>query len=106
MRRVCTALVAISAMALALGSVQAAMLRVALNDDPDALDPALSGTYTGRFIFAALCDKLVAISPDLKIVPQLADRWEWAPEGKAITFTLRQNVTFEDGTAFDAAAVK
>src|SRR5258708_21911717 len=106
MRRVCTALVAISAMALALGSVQAATLRVAIQDDPDALDRALSGTYPGRFIFAALCDKLVDISPDLKIVPQLAESWEWAPDGKAITFTLRQNVTFQDGTAFDAAAVK
>src|SRR5258708_34330871 len=106
MRRVCTALVAISAMALALGSVQAATLRVAIQDDPDALDPALSGTYAGRFIFAALCDKLVDISPDLKIVPQLAESWEWAPDGKSIVFTLRKNVTLQDGTAFDAAAVK
>ena len=67
---------------------------------------ALSGTYSGRFVFAALCDKLVDISPDLKIVPQLAEAWEWAADGKSITFTLRKNVTFHDGTAFDAAAVK
>mgnify|MGYP003694575343 CR=1 FL=1 len=59
MRRVATVLTAISMTALALVSAQAATLRVGLQDDPDALDPALSGTYTGRFVFAALCDKLV-----------------------------------------------
>ena len=106
MKRVATVLTAISVTALALVSAQAATLRVGIQDDPDALDPALSGTYTGRFVFAALCDKLVDISPDLKIVPQLAEAWEWAGDGKSITFTLRKNVTFHDGTAFDAAAVK
>ena len=78
MRRVATVLTAISMTALALVSAEAATLRVGIQDDPDALDPALSGTYTGRFVFAALCDKLVDISPDLKIVPQLAEAWEWA----------------------------
>ena len=106
MRRVATVLTAISMTALALVSAQAATLRVGIQDDPDALDPALSGTYTGRFVFAALCDKLVDISPDLKIVPQLAEAWEWAADGKSLTFTLRKNVTFHDSTAFDAAAVK
>jgi peptide/nickel transport system substrate-binding protein len=106
MRRVAAALVAISTMVLVLTSAQAATLRVGIQDDPDALDPALGGTYTGRFVFAALCDKLVDIAPDLSIVPQLAQSWEWAPDGKAITFTLRKDVTFHDGTPFDAAAVK
>ena len=106
MTRVRKALLAFSVMALTIGSAQAATLRVGIQDDPDALDPALSGTYTGRFVFASLCDKLVDIAPDLKIVPQLAESWVWAPDGKAITFTLRKNVKFHDGTAFDAEAVK
>jgi peptide/nickel transport system substrate-binding protein len=106
MKRFGTALAAIGVVALGLVSAQAATLKVGVQDDPDALDPALSGTYTGRFVFAALCDKLVDISPDLKIVPQLAESWEWAPDNKSITFTLRKNVTFHDGTPFDAAAVK
>ena len=108
MKRVGTALAAIAMVALALvaSPASAATLRVGIQDDPDALDPALSGTYAGRFVFAALCDKLVDISPDLKIVPQLAEAWEWAPDNKSITFVLRKNVTFHDGTAFDGAAVK
>ena len=96
---------AVSALTLTMAA-QSATLRVGTQDDPDALDPALSGTYAGRIIFASLCDKLVDISPDLKIVPQLAESWTWAADGKAITFTLRKNVKFHDGTPFDAEAVK
>src|SRR5215475_5086821 len=77
MKRIGTGLAAILAIALGLVSSEAATLRIGIQDDPDALDPALSGTYSGRFVFAALCDKLVDISPDLKIVPQLAEAWEW-----------------------------
>jgi peptide/nickel transport system substrate-binding protein len=106
MRSIRKALLAISLAAVTFGSAHAATLRVGVQEDPDALDPALGGTYGGRFVFASLCDKLVDIAPDLKIVPQLAESWEWAPDGKAITFTLRKGVKFHDGTAFDAEAVK
>lgn len=85
---------------------QAATLRVGIQDDPDGLDPATGGTYAGRFVFAAFCDKLVDIGPDLSIVPQLATAWQWAPDGRSITFTLRSGVRFADGTPFDADAVK
>ena len=97
---------AVSALALTMAAAQSATLRVGTQDDPDALDPALGGTYAGRIIFASLCDKLVDISPDLKIVPQLAESWTWAADGKALTFALRKNVKFHDGTPFDAEAVK
>ncbi|WP_342364406.1 ABC transporter substrate-binding protein [Terrarubrum flagellatum] len=85
---------------------QNANLTVGIQDDPDALDPAVSATYTGRFVFAAMCDKLVDIAPDLTIVPQLATSWAWAPDQKSITFKLRSGVKFHDGAPFDAAAVK
>lgn len=85
---------------------QAPVLRVGVQDDPDALDPATSGTYAGRFVFAALCDKLVDIGPHLAITPQLATSWQWDADQKGITFQLRNGVTFHDGTPFDAAAVK
>src|SRR5882757_10239714 len=78
-------------------SVGAATLRVGIQDDPDALDPATSGTYTGRFVFAAMCDKLVDIAADLTIVPQLAESWEWSADQKALTMNLRKGATFQDG---------
>ncbi len=81
-------------------------LRVGLQDDPDSLDPATGGTYAGRIVFAALCDKLVDIDANLKIVPQLATEWSWNEDRTALTMKLREGVTFHDGTPFDAEAVK
>jgi hypothetical protein len=52
-------------------------LRIGLADNPDMLDPSMARTFTGRVVFAALCDKLLDISPELDIVPQLASEWRW-----------------------------
>src|SRR5436305_2123902 len=81
-------------------------LRIGLADDPDMLDPTLARTYTGRIVFAALCDKLVDISPEIDIVPQLATEWKWVDDNKGLIFKLRQGVSFHDGEPMNAAAVK
>jgi len=38
--------------------------------------------------------------------PWLATSWDTSPDGKTITLHLEQNVKFQDGTDFDAAAVQ
>lgn len=81
-------------------------LRVGLAEDPDALDPTLARTFVGRIVFAALCDKLFDIDEKLGIVPQLAEKYEWSADGKALTLKLRAGVVFHDGEKLDAAAVK
>jgi peptide/nickel transport system substrate-binding protein len=40
------------------------------------------------------------------VEPLLATAWDIAPDGKSITFTLRQGVKFHDGSDFKAPAVK
>jgi len=82
------------------------VLRIGLNDDPDALDPTISRAYVGRLVFAGLCDKLFDVTADLKIVPQLATGYEWAADQKSITLKLRSGVKFHDGEPFNAEAVK
>ncbi len=69
------------------------------------LDPAQSRTFVGRIVYTAMCDKLVDVSPDLKIVPQLATEWSWSADGKELTMKLRQGVKFHDETPFNAEAV-
>ena len=103
-RRIVTAVAALL-FAAAPASAQS-VLRIGLNDDPDALDPTISRAYTGRLVFAALCDKLFDVTPDLKIVPQLATAYEWAKDGKSVTLKLRPGVKFHDGEPFNAEAVR
>ncbi|MBI1170015.1 ABC transporter substrate-binding protein [bacterium] len=93
-------------LALSAGWVHAADLKIGLAEDPDVLDPDQSRTFVGRIVYASLCDKLVDISPDLKIVPMLATSWDWSADGMTLTMKLRPGVTFHDGTPFDAEAVK
>src|SRR5271165_4498947 len=82
------------------------VLRIGLADDPDMLDPTMARTFTGRIVFAALCDKLVDIDPELSLVPQLATEWYWTDGNKGLVFKLRPGVKFQDGEPLDAAAVK
>jgi ABC-type transport system substrate-binding protein len=54
----------------------------------------------------AVYETLVQQDENEKIVPWLAETWKIAPDGKNITFTLRKGVKFQDGTDFNAEAVK
>ena len=67
------------------------------------LDPRQNHGIVGR----ALADSLVDADPDTgEILPWLASAWEVDEAGLTYTFTLREGITFSDGTALDAAAVK
>src|SRR5678815_4869983 len=97
------------ALALAVAGLPAAAqthLRIGIGDDPDALDPSLSRTYTARIVFASICDKLFDIDDKLNIVPQLGLSHETSADGKALTIKLRPGVVFHDGEPFDAKAAK
>jgi len=94
------------AAALAASPSFAQTLRFGLAEDPDVLDPTLARTFVGRIVFSALCDKLFDIDEKLAIVPQLAESYQWAADGKALTMKVRPGVTFHDGEKLDAAAVK
>ena len=96
---------ALAAGALLALPAAAAELKIGLQDDADMLDPTQSQTFVGRIVYTALCDKLVDLSPDLKIVPQLATEWSWSDDGRELTMKLRQGVKFHDGTPFNADAV-
>ncbi|MDT0262642.1 ABC transporter substrate-binding protein [Jatrophihabitans lederbergiae] len=71
----------------------------------DTLNPATTGNRDVGPIDANIFDTLVWLTPDFKVTPDLATKWTVSPDAKTYTFTLREDVKFHDGTAFDAAAV-
>ncbi len=82
-------------------------LVVALNQDPDLLDPTLARTYVGRIVFSHICEKLYEIDEGLRISPQLAAALPAMSDGgKTVTIRLRSGVKFNDGTPLDAESVK
>jgi peptide/nickel transport system substrate-binding protein len=82
-------------------------LTIGLAEEPDALDPTLARTFVGRIVFLAMCEKLYDLDAHLNIVPQLATALPQVSKDK-LTYTIkvRSGVKFNDGTAFNAAAVK
>jgi peptide/nickel transport system substrate-binding protein len=81
------------------------VLRIGLQEDPDILDPTLSGSYVGRIVFAGMCDKLFDYDTSLHIVPQLATGYTYKDPTHLILH-LRSGVLFQDGEKLDAQAVK
>lgn len=66
--------------------------------------------YSPNQLFAQdwIYEGLVSYGQDGQIVPSLASSWETesTAEGQRVTFKLRQNVTFHDGTAFNCTVAK
>jgi len=93
-------------LAMASGAAVAQELRIGLQEDPDVLDPHRARTYVGRIVFTSLCNKLVDVNEKLQFVPQLAESWSWNDDNTQLTFKLRSDALFHDGTKFDAPAAK
>ncbi len=81
-------------------------LTYALATTPDTLDPQRSGWAVAVRVFGNIYDNLVVQDKDGKIHPWLAKSWTESPDATSYTFKLRQDVTFHDGTPFNAEAVK
>ncbi|MBM0226734.1 MULTISPECIES: ABC transporter substrate-binding protein [Micromonospora] len=79
----------------------------ALSDEPDVLDPTLANTFVARVVFTSFCEKLYDADDKLNLVPQLAAELpKVSADALTVTIPLRKGVTFNDGTPFDAEAVK
>src|SRR2546428_1732412 len=77
-----------------------------LENDVSNLDPMLSSLFVDRNLHYMMYDSLVRVDPKGEIIPWLAEKWTYADEGKSVTFNLRKDVKFHDGTTFDAESVK
>jgi len=66
--------------------------------EPPNLAPYISTSAPIGQVTAKVYDGLLEYGFDLKPKPALAESWEIAPDGKTVTFKLRKDVKFHDGT--------
>ncbi|MGY1808013.1 ABC transporter substrate-binding protein [Blastococcus sp. SYSU D00669] len=82
-------------------------LTTPLAADPPALDPDTYYQPDGLLIMTSTYEGLLRYgSGSTELEGLLATDWEVSPDGLTYTFTLRDGVTFSDGTPFDAEAAK
>ena len=74
--------------------------------EPTTLDPAIARETTSHFFVTSLFSGLVRITSDFEIEADLAESWTIDDAGVAYTFTLRDGITFHDGTPITAEDFK
>lgn len=83
-----------------------AELRVAFLITPVSLDPHSERHVGDRHALYPIWDTLVQLADDGSVQPSVAESWEFNEAGDVLTFTLRDDVVFHDGTPVTAEAVK
>lgn len=75
--------------------------------EPRGLDPALVDDGESAKVMINIYEGLLKYNKDsTKVEPSLAKSWEVSPDGLTYTFHLQEGVKFQDGTDFNAEAVK
>jgi len=111
--RVASAWLAVAAVISAAGVASpaaaqpAGTLVVGLVAEPVNLDPAQVTDLNSNRVGRRIVETLVTFPEEsTQVVPGLAESWTVSKDGLRYTFKLRKGITFHDGTAFTAEAVK
>lgn len=81
-------------------------ITVGYDIEPESLDIHVGERGQLPAIMRNVYDTLLVKALDGSFKPSLATSWDVSPDGKTYTFKLRQGVMFQDGTPFNAQAVK
>ncbi len=75
--------------------------------NPTTMDPQDTQDTLAYSIQRTIYEGLLSFDKDMKVIPVLAESLpELAPDAKGLTFKLKHGVKFQDGTDFNAEAVK
>ena len=77
-----------------------------LGDDPPTLDPHLVADSGSFAITSEVFGGLVTMSPNLELIPDLAEKWVLNDTGRKYTFALNQAAKFHNGDEVTANDVK
>ncbi|WP_166984712.1 ABC transporter substrate-binding protein [Canibacter zhoujuaniae] len=76
------------------------------NLENNHMDPHRSQLDVSAIVGRLVLDSLTYLDEKGELQPWLATDWSVSEDGKSVSFDLRHDVTFHDGEAFNAAAVK
>lgn len=79
---------------------------VAVNADFVSLDPQDTNDNLSYGVEKTVYEGLLGFDKNMKVVPALATSYKASKDAKTFTFKLRKGVKFQDGTPFNAEAVK
>jgi len=80
-------------------------LTISLAPEPQILTAAFLTTMQVTMVAGKISEGLVWFDDKLQPQPELAESWEFAPDGLSLTFHLRKGVRWHDGKDFTSADV-
>ncbi|WP_395679108.1 glutathione ABC transporter substrate-binding protein [Inquilinus sp.] len=88
------------------GAAMAKTLVIGIQENLTGLDPSNANETSAQSASRLFYQGLYGFDRDMKLVPLLAESFTVSDDAKQYTFVLRQGVKFQDGTDFNAQAVK
>jgi len=82
------------------------ILKAAFSADPAGFDPVRGPSGMSHVVIEQVYSTLMALDPDAKPYPELAESYKVADDGLAYTFNLRKGVKFHNGDELTADDVK
>ena len=105
-KRTMGALVVFTFLSIAALAQTGGQLRFCLRSEPKTLDPFLvddDSSFSIRYLTGGVLVRVNRHTQELE--PELAESWKVSPDGKQITFRLRNGLHYSDGTPFSAEDV-
>src|SRR5215210_2239595 len=87
------------------GSGSGGVLTAAIGGEPDQLDPHKTSAYYSFEVLENVYDTLVEPNAELEVEPSIATDWSTSKDQLTWTFTIRDGVTFSDGSPLTAEDV-
>ena len=94
-------LLAVGALAIMTPAKAEVTVTMAQGIDPEGLDPAYETLVSSRSIFTNIYDTLVWRDAKGKLLPSLAESWQWLDQ-TTLQLNLRKGVKFHNGDLFTA----
>ncbi len=88
------------------GTARGGTLTLGAIGEQTSWDPAQAHVGHSLQLYQPVYDTLILREPDGTLSPMLATEWAYNDDRTQLTIDLRDDVTFSDGAAFDADAVK